>query len=464
MLIYLVSVFWAVYLIILFAKDRLRAVVNPVVQFAVAQIVYFTALPDKEVMKVGLVHVITSGALLAGFALARGSLPNLTPRTRVALVDSSRAMCAFLMVAVGLCLLPPVLSLSQGISLFDILTSFYTLRGNAAVHPAIAVILKAMTKIPFIALILGRIWFHISGSANVRLLWYILFFLQSLVTLAAGARSGLVFLFACVVLGDAYVLGVMGVQLSMFRKLQMRTFYLGVGAFACFGIMFLTAYRSVSFKSVGELKQAAVALLEGNRGEAAIGEAAVQNINSAVAFTVDYYAENPATMQGIYAQVVNVVPRYLWPGKPVGFGKVLAYDWLGVSYEDGHNVAAGIGGEAFFNLGWPGVFIFPFLFGIAGGWMYRYILFKPNIGVISCILIFIAWGTGIARGDWLSSINVLVYQIIVFFPTMFVIRTLMGQPTTIQYVTKWGSPPAPNRAAPTHPYRSAGQHVTARHA
>lgn len=442
-LIHLVTAFWVVYIAVLFLKDRLRAIVNPLLQFAVAQVVYFASPPDQNGLEVGLLLALTSMSILAGFALGKGNTGPKEPPARVALVDRYPVMVGFLSLAIGICVLVPILGLLQGISLFEILTSFYTMRGMAQVSPIVAVTLKAMTKIPFIALILGRIWFHTSGSGVIRVMWYILFFVQLLLTFGSGVRSGLVFLFACVVIADAYVLAVMGVRMSLLRKLQIRTFYVGVAACAVFGIMFLTAFRSVRFSSFSELVSAAGSLFQVGGGQEALTDATSQNINSAVAFCIRYYSENPQTLQGVYAQVVNPIPRFLWPNKPVGFGKVLAHDFLGASYDDPLSLAAGMGGEGFYNLGWAGGIVFPFLFGVVGGYFYRSILTKPKIGTLSCMMIFIAWGTGISRGDWLSALNVLTYQILVFFPLMWGLRMMLGQPYYVEYATKWDPNQAP---------------------
>lgn len=443
-IIYLVGGFWLVFIAALVWKDRLRAAVHPLVQFGVAQIVYFSQVPTHQVMEVGLLHVLTTVSILGGFYIIRGGEKIGGEQLRFIKIDRRSTQIGFLGVALSVCLIVPLLALTQGISLFDILTSFYTFRGMARVPALVAYFLTGMTKIPFIAIILGRIWFHVTPSPVIRTMWRILFVTQLILTFGSGVRSGLVFLFACVILADAYVLAVLGYRVGTLAIVRMRTAYVVLLGAMIFGVGFLSAFRSRTFRNFADIKAAASQLVAGQAGGESVAKAAQQELNEAVGFVVAHYSANPRTLHGIYAQLVNVVPRAVWPGKPVGFGKVLAHDMVGTPYDEPLSLAAGIGGEGFFNLGWMGVVIFPFLFGVGGAWIYKKVIRSPDPGFVACLLIYIAWGTGISRGDWLSSINVITYQVVVFFPVMIVLRTLLGSTQLMQYHTKWARPVARN--------------------
>lgn len=439
-IIYVVALFWAVYIGGLFIKDKMRACIHPLVQFGVAQIVYFSTIPSTNAGQVGLLHLVTTASILFGFHLVRGGGPLGREAQRQFVMDQAHVQIAFLLLALSVCVLVPAIAILQGASPFEVLTSFYTSTGMAQVPALVAYFLTGMTKIPFIAIILGRVWFHTSGNPIVRNLWRVLFITQLALTFGSGVRSGLLFLVACFVLADVYVMTVLGLRQTTFERVRQRTSYLVMFGVLVFGITFLTAFRSVRFQSVGHILDAAKSVFAGGHGGAA-AEAAQQEINQAVGFVVDYYGRHPTNGRGLYAQVTNVVPRVLWPGKPVGFGKQLAYDMMGTPYEDPLSLAAGIGGEAFYNFGWLGAMVFPAIFGMVGAVFYKKTITSPDPGKVACILIYIAWGTGICRGDWLSSVNVITYQIVVYFPVIWLLRTLLGTPARFAYVTTWYQAP-----------------------
>ena len=116
----------------------------------------------------------------------------------------------------------------------------------------------------------------------------------------------------------------------------------------------------------------------------------------------------------LYSILVNPIPRELWPGKPYGFGKILAMD-AGAPEESGVSYAAGIAGEGFANGGWVGVAFLAGLVGALCGFFakFAFTLFQSP-STIHLLVAFQAWLAAqyFIRGDMLSAWGQAVYPLV----------------------------------------------------
>jgi hypothetical protein len=152
------------------------------------------------------------------------------------------------------------------------------------------------------------------------------------------------------------------------------------------------------------------------------------SMNDHIAFIFQYYeAGNFHYFTSFYAIAVNLIPRALWPEKPVGFGKQLA--WLqGYSKENPTSVAAGIAGEGYANGGWLGLILLSLLVGAFCGlcagvafWGFR----NGNILDIFLSLLFFAPSISFIRGDMLTAWGTTVYPLIAVLLLLVALRFLV---------------------------------------
>lgn len=83
-------------------------------------------------------------------------------------------------------------------------------------------------------------------------------------------------------------------------------------------------------------------------------------------FVVDQIPQHRPYMYGetLVTELLNPVPRFLWPGKPVGFGVVYA-SWYGAdALAGGPTLSPGILGEMYVNFGWLGIVVLSILGGV----------------------------------------------------------------------------------------------------
>ena len=445
LVLHLVTLFWTVFAIVLLARHRLAAAMHPLLHVAVAHIVYFAVPPDTAVLQVGFLHLLTAIVLVAGFysVSSRSRLRLTGPRSL--LMDNSAVKLAVIWSGVAIALAVPIAAVLSGARPFDVLTGFYTDRARLPVHPAVAVLIRATKRIPFIAIVLGRIWVNLSPSIAVRWSWRILFLVQLSLAFASGIRSAVVFVVAFVVLGDVYAKFVLQVQLPLIERVRQKTAYFLLGTVTVLTVAFLTLFRHTTFYDPRQMVAGALAAMQSGSLSGAAGSAGLQKLNRFAAFCVTHYVGDGQYGQGLYAQVANVVPRYLWQDKPYGFGKTLAHDAMGTPYNHPNSVAAGIGGEAIYNGGWPGVVVLGYLFGVFFGLLYRGAINLRDPSMVACLLVYVGWATGICRGDWLSSINQITYQVGAYILLMGVMRMGLGRPIRI-IVPRGGSAEPPEQA------------------
>jgi hypothetical protein len=94
-----------------------------------------------------------------------------------------------------------------------------------------------------------------------------------------------------------------------------------------------------------------------------------------------------------YVQLVNPIPRFIWPNKPVGDAGLQLAELQG-AIQDGNaylTVSPGLIGEMHWNGGWPGIFLISLLFGhLAKSWD------RSRILATQSILAFTVFAAGLA--------------------------------------------------------------------
>ncbi|KPK44574.1 MAG: hypothetical protein AMK72_11930 [Planctomycetes bacterium SM23_25] len=122
-----------------------------------------------------------------------------------------------------------------------------------------------------------------------------------------------------------------------------------------------------------------------------------------------------------YSILVNPIPRELWPGKPLAFGRALAQIWrdeFGVPGVPvvGPSYAAGLAGEGYANGGWAGVVLLSAVVGYLCGKAAKYALiglFTPSYPIVMVGLALFRFSIVFVRGDMLSAWTMTVYPLVV---------------------------------------------------
>lgn len=155
--------------------------------------------------------------------------------------------------------------------------------------------------------------------------------------------------------------------------------------------------------------------------------------HSIVFFYTDYavktYGESKEFLgfHTLYTIAINPIPRSLWEGKPIGFGKLLAID-QGAESDTAISFAAGIAGEGYANLGWPGVlFLALFIGGVSGIYAKIFDVLSKSSYLSSLAIAFLALQASISfvRGDMLSAWAASIYRIISFVLILVVLKILI---------------------------------------
>lgn len=148
------------------------------------------------------------------------------------------------------------------------------------------------------------------------------------------------------------------------------------------------------------------------------------SIPDEVAFSLKHYGDDLEFLGGhtYYSILLNPIPRVFWTDKPVGFGRILAWD-QGYHHATNVSLAAGIAGEGYAGFGWSGVIILSLVMGMYSGFMakvaWRCFQYR-NFIVLVIGLLFFSASIGIVRGDMLSGTTMNIYTIILFLIALYI--------------------------------------------
>lgn len=324
----------------------------------------------------------------------------------------------FLLFSILLLLLPIIIFYINGMDIFSIFTRFYKadIFESADLGPY-STIINLITRCVYLLVIISRFIYNYTDNKFYKKSWYIFLLFSLLTVLSTGVRSGLVFLVLSIILVDIFC------SRGAFNKkiIKKSIIYLILGFFILPAIFFLSQFRNSNFESYVDLKESIT--LE-NLTNKNIEDKDFYNLNDNIAYSSQKYSDNICTLCSVKFILVNPIPRFLWTEKPVGFGKVLANDMTGAPLNGpGLSMAGGLPGEAIYNLGYIGIFVFPILFGIILSIASWFLIYSRSIFNSSCGLFFLVSYIGTYRGDWSSIpaffINCTFVFILIFISTKF---------------------------------------------
>lgn len=304
----------------------------------------------------------------------------------------------FLYTSTIFLMVPYLIFFLNGADLFSILTRFYkTSIFEDSNLEKYSTIINLITRSVYLLLIISRFLFNYTDNKKYRIVWYFFLFLCIITVLSTGVRSGLVFLFLSIILVD------LSCATSIFSKKIMKNIfvYIIIGTILLPSIIILSQFRSMSFDNFQDFKSNIT--ISNATDSSAVEDTSFYNLNDMVAYSVKNYSSDPCLMCSVKTILLIPIPRAVWADKPVGFGKHLAHDMAGAPLNGpGLSLAAGLPGEAAYNLGFLGIIVFPVIFGAMLTIAYRFLKYSKNVFLASCGMFFLVSYIGTYRGDWLS--------------------------------------------------------------
>lgn len=190
------------------------------------------------------------------------------------------------------------------------------------------------------------------------------------------------------------------------------------------GAMLLLAIRGVPFDNMGQV----VALVRERTRP--VAEKAISTtmrshsmISDEIAFCMETFGRSQDFMPGhtLYTIVVNPIPREIWPGKPLAFGRVLGQIRQGVykrpnAAPQGWSVAAGLAGEGYANAGYAGIVVLSLLIGYVCGKAAKCAMIGyqiPSYPILVVSLQLYVFSTLFVRGDIHSAWTSTVYPLLI---------------------------------------------------
>ncbi len=251
---------------------------------------------------------------------------------------------------------------------------------------------------------------------------YLAIMLLMLIAFPRGSRGALVTPLVMLIAADLF-------SATYFRNYSLKhniREYLVAATGTLVLVLTLTVIRNVDFK---DLSQAYEAISELNLGEASEKYEEIEGdlILSDVQFCYEKFGRDVPFLSPFYSLktiVMAMIPRALFPSKPVSFGYVLnevkqggqSLDPEDLNYSGAVNWAAGYAGEGWANGGIFGVIFYAAFFGLLSGicaQMY-FFLFK-RMTPLSVLFALLFWGfaSGTVRGDMLAGFALNFYPLLI---------------------------------------------------
>lgn len=304
----------------------------------------------------------------------------------------------FLYCAIIFLLIPYIIFLLNGIDIFSILTRFYkTSIFEDSRLEKYSTIINLITRSVYLLMIISRFLFNYTTDKKYKIAWYFFLILSVVTVMSTGVRSGLIFLVLSIIIVDVCCFG------NIFSKKFLKNIfiYIVIGLLVLPSIFILSQFRNTSFDNFQDFKSNIT--LENLTNSSSVEDTNFYNLNDMVAYSVNHYSQDPCLMCSVKMIILIPIPRFIWPEKPVGFGKQLAHDMAGAPLQGpGLSLAAGLPGEATYNLGVWGIIIFPIIFGALLSLAFGVLKYSAKVFLASCGLFFLISYIGTYRGDWLS--------------------------------------------------------------
>ena len=262
---------------------------------------------------------------------------------------------------------------------------------------------------------------------------YLAVILLMLIAFPRGSRGALVTPLVMLVTADMFTATYIK-KYSLKRNLKE---YVVAATISIVLMLTLTVVRDVDFE---DISQAYEAISELNLGEASEkyekGEGDL--ILSDMQFCYEKYGKDVPFLSPFYTLKtigVAMIPRALFPTKPVSFGYVLnevkqggtSLDPEKLNYPGAVGWAAGYAGEGWANGGMFGVTFYAVLFGLLSGICSKmyYLLFKRMTPLsVLFALLFFGFASGTVRGDLLSGFALNFYPLLILTSFFVFVRWL----------------------------------------
>jgi len=214
---------------------------------------------------------------------------------------------------------------------------------------------------------------------------------------------------------------------SFLALTKRKVIYIILSCILIVGIVYQTLYRHTTVDTLDDVIYGVQDIVQERDAWSDVNEDITGGLNEILFFVSSNYGKSKPFLYGysLYAMLVNPIPRAVWPGKPQGWGRVLAIEFLfQAPLSEGTSMAAGIGGEAYANGGFVAVVISSMVFGFLFGKMRQGLLTARSLLAASVWLTSLTWIPGLWRGDWLSNVNRLVYCIVSALAVYWSVRVI----------------------------------------
>ena len=342
------------------------------------------------------------------------------------LLTTSKAIYIYIIIVIFYCCFDLWLNTYIYGSLESALTRFYVKRPVAEV-PNILITFqlffyKAIVAFAFIF----RYYYNCNGKKSNLL--YVVVLLLVLIAFPKGSRGAVISPIMILLTADLFAKRFL---LNFILTKRIRE-YIILGSFV-FALFFtLTFIRGIDLEDLSS----AIEVLEDfklDQGTEEFSEHEKDLMIRDLQFTFDSLGEKYSFIgpfYTLYAIAVNPIPRFLYVGKPVGFGIFLTEAKFGtgdfsIKHLEALNTgfAVGVAGEGWANGGLIGLLFYSVIFGFYSGFFSRlfsvYIKSQANFVALVFALLFFQASSSFIRGDLQSGVTQGIYPIVIMF---FVIK------------------------------------------
>lgn len=333
---------------------------------------------------------------------------------------SSHAINAYLVIVILYCIYDLWLNTLLYGSLENALIRFYGKPVESDLPSMLKTSLQFSYKAVVAFLFVFRFYQNKYGKRSAKL--YLALLLLMLIAFPRGSRGALVTPLVMLVTADFFSATYLK-RYSLKRNIK-EYIVAGIGSIVL--ILTLTVVRNTNFE---DISQAYEMISELKMGEASEKYEEIEGdlILSDVQFCYQNFGKEVPFLSPFYSLktiLVAMVPRALYPLKPVSFGYVLnevkqggsSLDPVRLNYPGAVCWAAGYAGEGWANGGMIGVTLYAMLFGLLSGMcaqMYFFLFKRMTPLSILFGLLFFNFSCGTVRGDLLAGFALSFYPLLI---------------------------------------------------
>ena len=416
-------------MVVLFLKKGWAgAVVHPATLICYYWASYFGPTVDEHWFEVELLNLLAFVVFLSAFGFALSLLPVgraariLTfswPRPcrfDAVVAPMSRKACLFLaLVPLAFCAFATFVGIVIYGSLERALVHFYVGVREKEVSAWLARLSNSLYSVSVLCLFLLRRDSAMHARKFAKWLVWSSVALISIAVIPTGTVGYLTKMWIALLIADALA------RMKGVGKRGVRADLIGVGAAVVMAAVILLALRGSAFDSPSDVLEAIDDVTVSN-GFHGIG-GGHDILNEKVGRCLELFGNDGQDYlwgHTFYSIAVNPIPREWWPGKPIGFGRLLALEDFesreyGQAELAGTSFAAGLAGEGYANGGLAGVVVMSIAFGLICGLAGKIALvaFRSDNAIhVGLGLLYLQAATAFVRGDMLSAWGGSIYPIV----------------------------------------------------